>query len=288
MRDNILGKMQELVVPPSLATVNGLGKPLRVYDLGSLNRWTRLVFSLAGMALALAIFLYGFVLYSRQFPPPPRLYLAMPLISAILLFFGALLWFWRIRTRWDEAAVLFSDGFVYHDGRKPLEFRWDDIAAIFTRKDGDDAWGFLRRGRTGVYTVVHQDGTVLKLGGNLQQVEELYEEIRRRVYHPILTRCCTDYDSGETVQFGPFGLSQSLGLITIDKSFLWDEIGQVTIQQGRLHLKPKGSGWSTGISVSSGQVPNLDVFLAMVNELAGLSAQERQAPTDSILRRTRG
>ncbi|MGE5262264.1 MAG: DUF6585 family protein, partial [Acidobacteriota bacterium] len=238
MRDSILGKMQALTLPPSFAPVHGLGKPLRVHDLGNLNRWTRVVFSLAGMALALAIFLYGLVLYSRQFPPPPRQYLAVPFIFAILLFLGALLWFWRIRMRWDEAVVLFSDGLAYYDGRKILDFRWEDIAAIFTRGKGDVPGGFLHREGTRAYTVVHQDGTMLKLGDDLQQVEELYEGIRRRVYHPILTRCCTEYDSGEIVQFGPFGLSQSLGLITANKSFLWDEIGQVTIQQGRLHLKP--------------------------------------------------
>lgn len=283
MRDSILGKMQALTLPPSFAPVHGLGKPLRVHDLGNLNRWTRVVFSLAGMALALAIFLYGLVLYSRQFPPPPRQYLAVPFIFAILLFLGALLWFWRIRMRWDEAVVLFSDGLAYYDGRKILDFRWEDIAAIFTRGKGDVPGGFLHREGTRAYTVVHQDGTMLKLGDDLQQVEELYEGIRRRVYHPILTRCCTEYDSGEIVQFGPFGLSQSLGLITANKSFLWDEIGQVTIQQGRLHLKPKGSGWSTGITATSDQVPNLDVFLAMVNELSGLPAQEKQAPSDGIL-----
>jgi hypothetical protein len=68
-------------------------------------------------------------------------------------------------------------------------------------------------------------------------------------------------------------MTRGLGLITANKSYLWDEIGQVAIEQGRLHIKPKGNGWSTGYSAPIGLVPNVDVFMAMVNELAGLSGQ---------------
>lgn len=276
--------MEKLSVPQSFASVSGLGKPLRVHDLGGLKKWTRLFFSLAGMSLALAIFVNSLAFYSKQFPPPPLQYLALSLIFSILLFLGAFLWFWCVRMRWGETSVLFSDGFAYYDGRKILEFRWQDIAAIYTRGDGNGSRGFLRRNVKRVYTIVHQNGKVLRLSDDMEQVEEIYEEIRRRVYQPILTRCCTAYDSGETVRFGPFGLSQSLGLITATKSYHWDEIGRVTIQQGMLHLNPKGSGWTTGFSAASDLVPNLDVFLAMVNELAGLSAQDKESPPDRILR----
>lgn len=273
MSEMAWGKMTEVAIPSPFTSVKELGRPLRVHQLGDLNRWTRLFFSLASMTLALSIFLYGLALYSRQFPPPPRQYLAIPLIFAILLFFGAFLWFRRVRMHWREAAVLYSDGLAYYDGGKILVFRWEDVAAIFTCENRYNPSNSLQRKSKGGYTIVHQDGKVLKLGGHLQMVDKLYEDIRSQVYHPILTRCCTAYDSGETVQFGPLKMNRGLGLITPNKSYLWDEIGQATIEQGRLHITPKGSGWSTGFSAPLGVVPNLDVFLAMVNELAGLTGQ---------------
>jgi hypothetical protein len=273
MSEMVWGTMTEVAIPPLFASVKGLGGPLRVHPLGDLNRWTRLFFSLASMAFALSIFLYGLAIYSRQFPPPPRQYLAIPLLFAILMFFGAFIWFRRIRMRWREAVVLYSDGLAYYDGRKILMFRWEDIAAIFTHGKSTHPFRFLQRKDKGGYTIVHQNGKVLKVGDHLQWADKLYEDIRLQVYHSILTRCCTAYDSGETVQFGPLKMNRGLGLITANKSYLWDEIGQVAIEQGRLHIKPKGNGWSTDYSAPIGLVPNVDVFMAMVNELAGLSGQ---------------
>jgi hypothetical protein len=277
MSEMVWEKVKEVALPSPFTSVRELGEPLRVHELEGLNKWTRLFFSSASMALALSIFLYGLAIYSRQFPPPPRQYLAIPIVFAILLFFGAFLWFRRVRMRWREAVVLYSDGLAYYDGRKILVFRWEDVAAIFTRGSRDAPSRFLPREGRGVYTIVHQNGKVLKLGNRLQSVDKLYEDIRHQVYKPILTRCCTAYDSGETILFGPLKMSRSLGLITADKNYLWDEIGQVVIEQGRLHIKAKGSGWSTNYSAPLRLVPNLDVFLAMANELAGLFGQSSAA-----------
>ncbi len=264
------GKLGQVPVPGPFASVVGLGEPRRVYDSGGLERLTHLLFSLAGMAFALATFLYALAIFSRQFSQAPRQYLAFPLGFSILLFLFAFLWFRRITSRWNECIVLYSKGIAHYDGRRILMFRWDEISAVFTGGNVRSPWNLLYR-ESHTYRLLHQNGRTLELNKNLKWVDELYEEIRRAVYRPILTRCCTAFDSGETVQFGPLGVSRDLGMVAGGKEYRWDEISQVGIRNGRLQIKPKGSGWTSSYSAPLGVIPNLDVFLAMVNELAGLS-----------------
>ncbi len=261
--------MSSIPVPPQFQTVQSLGEPLSVYKGGGLMRWGSVLFCILGACLVPLVFYYALT-YQETYPNVAAQNVPVLLIVGLLLALGLLLWAWRILARWTETAVVYAEGLAHYNGQRILVYEWNQIAAITAQVIQYRYYGIIKAGTSHKYTLTHLNGKQLKLDDHFHHVAELFDRIRERTFRPILTRCCQAYDMGDTVQFGAFAISQAQGVLKGKKSYPWSEIGDVSVIQGTVTIKPKRGGLFSGMSAPVAKVLNLDVFLAMVQELAGL------------------
>jgi len=84
------------------------------------------------------------------------------------------------------------------------------------------------------------------------------------VYPKLMAR----YDKGKVADFGTLGISKE-GLHYGDSVLEWDEIDAVKTQQGFISVSKRGK-WFNWCNIAASQVPNLWVFLSMVDQVKGL------------------
>jgi hypothetical protein len=103
-------------------------------------------------------------------------------------------------------------------------------------------------------------------------VEELANVIREKIFPHLYKNAADRYNAGQIVQFGPVSISKSEGITLQKKSYKWDEVGQVNVQQGLLKVAKKGGGWFSGSNVSIAAIPNYEVLLSIINQVVGVKA----------------
>lgn len=260
--------MAHVVIPAPLQPVTGLGDPVRVYRQGDLSKAGSVVCCVAGAGVALGIAYWGLVAYPGAYPAVARTNVPIIVGAGAALLLGMLFWAWRIHARWSEAAVVYRDGLAHYDGNAVRTFPWHEIEAITMRVVEYRTYGVIKTGTDRRYTIVSQGGDKVKLGNTLSKVEELYNQIRAGVFPHQLARVRAAFDGGQPVAFGPITISRAVGLQVGKKSHAWDEIARILLNEGQVQVKLKKGGPFAGLSVPVERVPNLDVFLALVAEVA--------------------
>jgi hypothetical protein len=114
--------------------------------------------------------------------------------------------------------------------------------------------------------LIGSDGQRLKVTSNFRDASEAIGIILGRILPPMVESVKARLKRGETVQFGGVGLSASA--ITWKKEFIpVSEISQAQLVRSNLQVKRKGK-WLAVISVRSDKVPNVLVFLEVLESLA--------------------
>jgi hypothetical protein len=114
--------------------------------------------------------------------------------------------------------------------------------------------------------LISNDSEKLKVTSNFRQADEAIGMILGRILPPMVQKVKARLQRGETVQFGGVGLSAT--------AVTWKgnstPISQITkAQLVRTHLQVKRQGkWRNAISVRSDKVPDLVVFLEVLESLA--------------------
>jgi hypothetical protein len=261
-------------IPPSFSSVTTLGKPRAWFPVNNWNRIGNLVIALIMLAGACLVFLYGIYDASVAFRKhglavlDEKLFL--PLVIAGIMFLLGGLGGWGAYVNWNKGALLCERGFVLRTHRGDQSWAWTEIVS-FTAAITRNYTNGIYTGTTHVYTLLNCQGRRLVLSDFFKGVEKLAQEIEQAVSPILYDRAAAQYNSGQTVLFGPVAVNKA-GIQIGKKHFPWQEVGQVSIRQGILNVSKKDGGWFSGASAAASAIPNLRVLLSILHQLVGIKA----------------
>ncbi|HZO74878.1 MAG TPA: DUF6585 family protein [Ktedonobacteraceae bacterium] len=155
-----------------------------------------------------------------------------------------------------------SDGFISTRGDKVEPFRWDQIEAMWRSVTKHYTNG-IYTGTTHVYTVRSSDGRQVVFNDRFSNVEQLGDTISRQVTNRLLPQVIQAYQAGNTITFGPLSISKQ-GVSNGKELLPWSQIKEMGVNRGVVTVKKEGK-WLSWSAVMAAKVPNIFVFMALVN-----------------------
>jgi hypothetical protein len=181
----------------------------------------------------------------------------------------------------DLCVIVMRDGFVLSRGDQDSVFRWGDIVAVWeaiteARQNGIKLKTIYR------YTVQQRDGQKIVLTDTLEDIEKLGSTIQKEVTQRLLSQAHDALNAGQTLDFGKVGVSRS-GIIISKKTTPWNHIKNVDVNDGFIAISRDGKPLNWVAKV--GDIPNVYVFLTLVNQALGVKSQNtaQSASTGMVL-----
>lgn len=115
-------------------------------------------------------------------------------------------------------------------------------------------------------TLISRDGKKLKVTSNYRNADEAIGIILSRLMPPMVQNVKNRIQRGETVQFGGLGLSAT-AVTWKGNSIPVSEITKAELAGTNLQIKRNGK-WLSAVSVKSNKVPDVLVFLEVLESLA--------------------
>jgi hypothetical protein len=228
----------------------------------------------ARIALALVAFVFLAILWSTQnkmsTPAPPSLvWISIGLMVAV-----AALWIVLGKT-----VLIINDSGVRRESiLGQQEINWSQIAETRYRVVPINVYAHFgligdllamtsKSNRANLtLELIGQDRKKLKVTSNFQKAEEAIGIILGRILPPMVQNTKARLQRGETVQFGGIGLSAT-AVSWKRSSIPVSEITQASLVRSNLQIKRQGK-WLRAISVRSDKVPDVLVFLDVLESLA--------------------
>jgi len=114
--------------------------------------------------------------------------------------------------------------------------------------------------------LISQDRTKLKVTSNYNKADEAISAILSRILPPMVQNAKSKVQRGETVQFGGLGLSAT-AVTWKGNSIPVSEISGAELVRSNLQIKRRGK-WLSAVSVRSNKIPDVLVFLEVLESLA--------------------
>ncbi|GAA0568858.1 DUF6585 family protein [Actinomadura livida] len=236
-----------------------LGEPVRTFDgrAGDRRTWAwSLLLSLTSLALIPAA-----VVYLRDgvwWAGAPALLLSMGSAAGVGWIAG------RDRPRARDRVVRLHTGGISVTGPGDAGYAWDELVSVTvsgvrSAPDERTRWRF---------TIVADDGTVLRLTDDLPDVRALGLAVAKEVTARIVPRHLAAVKAGEAVRLAPFTVD--LGGVEKDGERLpWAAVGDVAIGNGMVVVHACG-GRGDLMTVAS-QMPDALAFMALCQQVRELA-----------------
>ena len=165
-------------------------------------------------------------------------------------------------------VYVYEHGFIFKKGSQAAQpFRWDQIEAAW--------YSVTRHYRNGIYTgtthryrVRRNDGYEITLNDRFTKVGELGDLVHNRITNVKMPQVLAAYNAGQTITFGPLGVSQQ-GIWNGKGDVLpWSEIKDISLQSGYVAVSKAGK-WLRWSSQPVSAVPNVFLFLALIRRILG-------------------
>lgn len=263
-------------VPDAFSPVFGFGLAVEVFSIKRRNRIGNVASMIIFLAGAAAVFLYGvYTAYTKwtRFGPAVVWNTIWPplLISGVLFILGAIS-IWSVYRNVGKAVVVYDQGLAYKDHQGLKQWRWDDFRQMYadvTRHYTNSIY----TGTTHIYTLVNRNDEKIILKDVFNDVEKIAGYVREKTFPIFYKQKADAYNAGDMVSFGPVKLSKDGGLTISSKNYPWDEIEEVSIQKGQLSVKKVGGKWLSGATSYASVIPNLEVLLALLDQVVGVKTE---------------
>jgi hypothetical protein len=116
-------------------------------------------------------------------------------------------------------------------------------------------------------TLIGVDGKKIKVTSNFQKAKEAIGIILGRINPAIVSRARVQIQRGETVRFGELALSPTLLTWKTQAPIPVSDLGRAEIVGKNLRIKRNGK-WLDTVSVRSDKIPNVLVFLEVLDSVA--------------------
>jgi hypothetical protein len=266
--------MEQVQIPEAFSTVFSMGMARRYFPAKKASRIGNLIAFFILMGSSVLLFLFGvwdaYQAYQRHGPAMIDDKLTGPAIFAFVLFLLGIWTGWLAYANWNKGAVAYEKGFAYRDRKGIQAWRWEDLVsqtAAVTRHYTNGIY----TGTTHVYTLFNREGTRLVLNDSLAKVEELAALVEEGSFPLLYEKAAQLYNTGQTLTFGPVAISKA-GIQIGKKTYPWQEVQQVSIQQGVVKVSRKDGGWFSGASAMASTIPNLRILLSIIDQVVGIKA----------------
>jgi hypothetical protein len=224
------------------------------------------------VALVAAGFLFG--IWASQEDPhiaahPTLLWISVGIVGAVAAF-------WIL---FGKSTLILNDAGVREESAfGQQEIAWSQITETRYRVTPINVYGHFglvgyilamssKSGRAQLsLELISGEGKKLKVTSMFRNAEEAIGIILARVLPPMVQTAKTRLQRGETVQFGALGLSATT-VTWKNNSIPVSQITKAELLRTNLVLKREGK-WMAAISVRSDKVPNVLVFLEVLESLA--------------------
>lgn len=161
-------------------------------------------------------------------------------------------------------VYVYSEGFAYTRGGKLDAFRWENIESAL--------YSVTRRYMNGIYmgtqhkyTVLGTDGRKVVLNDRITSIERLGEIISEMVTRVKLPEALASIQAGNTLSFGPLSVSLQ-GVSNGKETLSWEQVTAFQVSSGIITVR-KGGKWLSWSAVPVAKIPNVFVFLALVDAI---------------------
>jgi hypothetical protein len=175
----------------------------------------------------------------------------------------------EVSLRYRQTQVLiFQKGLARVRDGKVETVRWESIQGMWQNVTKHYTNG-VYTGTTHVYTLQTNDGKKYVFNDSIKQAEQLGTQLQNVITSIRLPEAYSAFQSGQTVNFGPLSISQS-GVSKGNQTVPWNEIQGVEVVKGHVKFKKQGA-WFNFANVGVSQIPNLFVFLSLVDRITGIN-----------------
>lgn len=233
-----------------------------MYQLGTLQGEYRVRFKKATIILIVLAFLLGIFFLGASFTGDTASAELMFILFALLFIGGGLYLALTPFIYRSWRVYVCADGFAFIRGNKTDAFRWDQIESMWQM--------IVKRYTNGIYTgtyhkytVRRKDGVQVVFNDRFANVEDLGNAISRAITNLLFPQVVAAYNAGQTITFGD--LSISLQGVSNGRELLpWSQIKEMGVKQGVVTVRKEGK-WLSWSTIRASQVPNIFVFMALVN-----------------------
>jgi hypothetical protein len=174
---------------------------------------------------------------------------------------------WRMNRDRGKKVLLSRRGFAVVLGGRRSVYHWQDVVGQY-QNITEHYYNGAYTHTSHVYTVECVDGERVVFDDSLKNVTKLGEAVAREITRRELPAVRREYEAGDLVSFGKLGVSRK-GLTYGTSSLTWREVSGVRIHQGYVSVSKKGK-WLNWCTIGAASIPNLFVFLALIDEIIGL------------------
>ncbi|MFN8374229.1 MAG: DUF6585 family protein [Anaerolineae bacterium] len=192
---------------------------------------------------------------------------AMLVIAVVCGVLGVMVFFFTVFRYRGLHVQVYDEGFARIRGRKIEAVRWTDVRSVL-----QSVTHYRRYGQTistrYIYTIETADRRRIKLSNEIKDISLLGDTIQQETSKRMLPQAVAAYQSGQPVSFGSITLSKD-GVSQGRKQLSWAEVEGVQIENGYVKFKKQGK-WFNWANVPAAKIPNLYVFLSMVDNIVGI------------------
>jgi hypothetical protein len=254
-------------LPPEL---KALGDPVR--NCPTKSKAPMWLIGLGILALVIGMFMVIALLSKGNVPPGRKAPTAnFPCFVFILLPAGIVMiclgWF----IDWQARIVVFRKGFAHFKRGRMTVYPYDEIGGVWQ--------AITKHYYNGVYTgttynyTVQGNGVRMSINNVYPMVQWLGERIQNEVGNRVFQRSIQALNQHETARFGRLTVSPE-GIGCDGTVLPWSEVEKVEIQQGIISVRKQGKWFNWG-KVTVAEVPNVFVFIALVDNIIGINTKRR-------------
>lgn len=215
------------------------------------------------LLFAVGLGMFAAVILDSSSVPPSTL---IAVVIASVLFLALPIWVVldAVRSR-DIQVYVCPAGLLYLHGGKSEAICWDQVEAYWRKVVKTSSYG-IQTGTTHRYTLRRSDGGTFKFTDTIGNVEALGNTIASETARALWPRYLAAYQAGHTLAFGKLSLNQQ-GVNDGKQWLAWSQISEIHITRGYLSLKKEGDRQGNRRVIRASEIPNVDVFLALVNDI---------------------
>jgi hypothetical protein len=162
--------------------------------------------------------------------------------------------------------TIYENGFEYSTATENRLVRWSDIVSVWQK--------ILTRGANGPvtqtnYTLLLKDSTKLVLDNErFKDALGLGKTIQHEVTRCLMPEYVRTLNAGGTAQFGKLSMTNQ-AISNGKESIPWAEVKEVRVRNGVIAIWREDK-WLTWSSILASEVPNMFVFLSLVDQIVGV------------------
>ena len=165
-----------------------------------------------------------------------------------------------------NTLVRYHDGLAYRaHGAEVHTLRWDEIAAIASNVTVHTGAHTDLRETDHAYTLTKTNGEAVILDDGLQELGQLIRAVKQRVFERLAPPLKQRYLGDETLTFGPVTVQRQGGLQLDGKSYAWNSIQEIKLDDGRLKVTLRGGEkGQPGGQAQASAIPNIEILCQLI------------------------